>query len=529
MTSAAWNECQTHYQDVREAKIRDFFVEDPLRFEKFSVEAAGLLFDYSKQHVNVETIRKLTKLAESSQLSSAIRELFSGGRINTTENRPALHTALRDLSSASIMVDGVDVKPEIMDTLNRLERFVDQVRNKERCGATGKPITDVLCLGIGGSDLGPSMVCRALANYRITNIQLHFISNVDGQSLAHALKTLDPTSTLCVINSKTFTTIETLQNAGVVKGWFERHLGNDYAKKHLVGVTANPERARQFGIEDESLFPFWDFIGGRYSIWSSVGLPVALLLGMPQFKAFLAGAHAMDTHFADAPFYQNMPVLMGMIGIWNINFFRHASQAVIPYEDSLEMFPSYLQQLEMESNGKRASRTEGFVPHQTAPVLWGGVGCNSQHAYMQLLHQSDQVIPVDFIMGAQGDPDFSEHHKLLVASCLSQSKALMEGNQKRLASDELMDAKLCLGNRPSTTLMYQKLSPSVLGALIALYEHKVFVQGIVWGINSFDQWGVELGKQLAKGILGHLETQESEVELDGSTKGLIDYFQKNAP
>ncbi len=522
MSKSAWLALEAHYSKVMSERISDFFVQDPGRFSRFSLQACDLLLDYSKQHVTEETQKKLVELSIANKVPEAIQTLFSGGLVNVSEQRPALHWALRDQSSNPIDMAGSNIKPLIQNELAKLERFVDAIRSGKHVGATGSPIQQVVCLGIGGSDLGPSLVCEALMPYRQTDIQIHFIANLDGQSLAQTLSRLKPETTLCVINSKTFTTLETLTNAAEMKKWFQQALGDNYPEQHLVAATAAPEKAVQFGVSEKNIFQFWDFVGGRYSVWSTVGLPIALLVGMQNFRAFLTGGYEMDRHFKTAPLEQNMPVLMALLGVWNTNFFQYATQAIIPYADALEKFPSYLQQLEMESNGKQAAREQGFVACKTSPIVWGGVGCNSQHAYMQLLHQGTQVVPVDFLIAAKGEHEYSQHQRLLLASCLSQSKALMEGEQTNDA------AKHCPGNRPSSTLMFEKLTPKVLGSLIALYEHKVFVQGVLWNINSFDQWGVQLGKQLVSKILPELIEQTSHSTLDVSTQGLIDFVRSKA-
>lgn len=515
-SSIAWQDLKKHHASLADIHMRDLFKADPNRFATFSLPVNNILLDYSKQHITKDILEKLVALANVSDLKNQIQKLFNGDVVNISEQKPALHTALRDSSST--------IKSYVDAGLKQMEQFVESVRSGNRLGATGKRITDVISLGIGGSDLGPAMVCEALQDYKTIDIKLHFISNVDGKTLAAVLKKSNPETTLCLINSKSFTTIETHQNAKVIRAWFEPVLGAKTVD-HLIAVTAQPKRAVAFGIHKENIFEFSDFIGGRYSVWSSVGLPIALLLGMAGFKEFLAGAHEMDQHFKTAPFEKNMPVLMALLGIWNINFEGCSTQAVIPYEDGLRRLPDYLQQLEMESNGKKAHKISGFVPHATAPVIWGGVGCNGQHAYMQLLHQGTQIIPVDFLVAATGHPDFTEHHQLLVASCLSQSKALMEGTSDFENQDYLRDAKTCFGNRPSNTILFSKLTPKVLGSLIALYEHKVFVQGVIWSINSFDQWGVELGKNLIKQILPCLENSIETSELDSSTIGLIKFFE----
>ncbi len=526
MSTNAWNDLLIHQKSLLHVKIADLFAGNSERFSQFSLQANGILYDYSKQRITVEGLAKLIQLADEARLQEHISALFSGKVVNFSEQRPALHSVLRDPTPTPFPINGHDIKHEIHISLKRLEQCVERIRSGEWLGATGSKITDIISLGIGGSDLGPSMVCQALNAYKTTNLNIHFISNVDGLSLATVLNALDPITTLCIINSKTFTTPETLQNAKTVKAWLQQSLGSKGCA-HLIGVTAHPNSAQEFGIVADNIFEFWDFIGGRYSVWSSVGLPIALLIGMQNFKDFLAGAHEMDRHFHNAPFLENMPVLMALLGIWNINFWDCHTLAIIPYADGLKQFPDYLQQLEMESNGKKAAEKTGFVEHHTAPVIWGGVGCNGQHAYMQLLHQGTQIIPVDFLMATEAYPGFEAQHTLLVASCLSQSKALMEGNGHGIQSDPLNDAKRCLGDRPSSTLLYPKLTPFVLGSLIALYEHKVFAQGVIWGINSFDQWGVELGKKWVKKIYPYLEDRAPAVDMDSSTAGLIQYFQRH--
>lgn len=526
MSSTAWEDLTKHHKTWVDVKMADLFAVDKQRFSQFSLRVGDLLLDYSKQRLTTETRDKLCRVAEESNLFDHVQAMFRGENLNISEQRPALHTALRDPSQDPIFVEGQNIKPRIHESLSRIETFVGSIRSGKHLGVSDKRITDIISLGIGGSDLGPSMVCQALSHYKTTDIRLHFISNIDGRTMSAVLEKCDPASTLCIINSKTFTTPETLQNAKHIQAWFKKALGQE-CSRHLIGVTANCERARAFGLLEENIFEFWDFVGGRYSVWSSVGLPIALFLGMSHFRSFLEGAYEMDKHFYSAPFSENMPVLMALIGIWNINFWNCQTQAIIPYDDGLKQFPDYLQQLEMESNGKRAHLKTGFVTRATAPIIWGGVGCNGQHAYMQLLHQGTQVVPVDFLIATTGPLGFDEHHQLLFASCLSQSKALMEGNVEDVVGDPLIDAKLCSGNRPSSTLLYPELTPRILGSLIALYEHKVFVQGVLWGINSFDQWGVELGKKLVKQILPYIKNNlEGGEGLDSSTKGLVQHYKR---
>ncbi len=521
MREKIWQNLQTHRQHLKEGRVVDFFKSNPQRFEHCSVQACGLLFDFSKQYLQSETLASLGALAEACDLSTSLEALFVGRALNVSEQRSALHTALRDPTLTPLMINGRDLKQAIRDQHQRMARLVQKLRAGDYLGVTQKPITDILCLGIGGSALGPLMVCRALASYKETNLRFHFISNIDGHTLASTLKDLNPETTLCLVSSKTFSTLETLKNAQAIRAWFTARIGSDL-DQHFTAITANPERAQALGFSKEHIFEFWDCVGGRYSVWSAVGLPIALSIGMDHFNAFLAGAYAMDQHIQSRPFTGNMPVLMGLLGIWNINFLGYHTQAIIPYEDGLGFLPAYLQQLEMESNGKQARRWG--ADSATGAVLWGGVGCDAQHAYMQLLHQGTEVIPVDFLVAAKGHPDFSQHQAALVASCLSQSKALMEGTDTRWAKDA---PQYCPGNRPSSTLMYERLTPAVLGSLIALYEHKVFVQSQIWGINPFDQWGVEGGKRLLAEILPALDNSDLRKDLDSSSLGLIDYFLKH--
>jgi len=490
-----WQALQQHSQQMAGLKLADLFAADAQRFAALSIKLPGVLMDYSKQGITTETIQLLCNLAEELGLHQAITALFSGELVNTTEQRPALHSELRRPDSS---------KAEVKVVLAQMRNFVTELHASK--------YTDLIVLGIGGSDLGPRLVCETLEPYRVSNLRLHFVANVDGDTLHPLLQQLKPETTLCIINSKTFSTIETLANARLIKQW----LSNTEA---LIAVTANHAVALEFGINPTRIFEFWDWVGGRYSVWSAVGLPIALTVGMDNFEKFLSGAHSMDQHFISAEFSKNMPVIMALIGIWNINFNNYTTLAIKPYADGLQLLPAYLQQLEMESNGKSAAAHGGMVDYHTAPVIWGGVGCNGQHAYMQLLHQGTQVIPVDFLVARASVNGPNELQDLLVASCLGQSQALMTGS----ADEKLY--KSCPGNKPSTTLMFDKLTPEVIGQLIALYEHKVFVQGFIWQINSFDQWGVQLGKDLIKDLLQVMHNVGAgTVNIDSSTEGLLNYF-----
>lgn len=522
------------------------FQQDESRFQRFSLEACGILFDYSKQRIEDKSLDLLLALAEDLQLEKHRQALFAGEKINQSEGQPALHSALRDFSPEPLLVDGKDIKKEIQAVLLHLEQFAEILNTSYRSGASNKSIQDIICLGIGGSELGPALVCEALKDYKTTHLKMHFVSNVDGKTISEVLNALNPETTFCIISSKTFTTPETLQNAKIVKDWLRAGLNtkaglnaetglsaDEAAAKHLFAATAAVQKAIDFGIPHQNIFEFWRWVGGRYSIWSAVGLPAILSMGMTNFKEFLAGANEMDQHFQKAPLRENMPVLMALLSVWNRNFWNYKTQAIIPYDDALAKLPSYIQQLEMESNGKSVGREGEELSYATAPVIWGGVGCNAQHAFMQLLHQGSDIIPVDFLIAVEGREDLPVHQKMLLANCFAQSKALMEGYQipiQDIHDIQMIKAKECPGNRPSSTLIYPKLSPRILGALLALFEHKVFVQGVVWGINSFDQWGVELGKTLAKNIAQHLESQsldsgEVEKALDSSTLGLLQFVK----
>lgn len=491
-----WQKLLEHKQRLASIRLNNLFFEDPQRFKNFSREACDVLYDFSKQHIDAAALQDLIELANACELKQHIADLFAGKNVNKTENRPALHMRLRDPQPT----------PEIQAVRQRLSTFVAAMHSQEFVSVSGKPIKHVISLGIGGSDLGPLMVCEALKHFRVSDLAMHFVSNVDGETLSTLLAEISPEETICLVNSKTFTTPETLLNAKTVKAWFEQRLGAGAVPKQMFAVTANEAKAKEFGIAAANIFTFWDWVGGRYSVWSAVGLPIELMLGTKQFQEFLTGAHVMDEHFLHSDFAHNLPVLMGLIGIWNINFFNYSSLLIMPYLDSLRNFPAYLQQLEMESNGKAAVDTGGYADYMTAPVLWGGVGCNGQHAYMQLLHQGPAVVPIDFIVAVNSHAKLQAQQDFLLASCLSQSKALMSGLAewdllRQNNPQQLAEAKMCPGNRPSNTIMFASLTPRMLGSLIAWYEHKVFVQGVIWQIQSFDQWGVELGKKITKDVL----------------------------
>ncbi len=491
----AWQKLAQHAQKMQSNKIVDLFAADKQRFAKFSLRIDDILFDYSKQLLTQETLDLLLELAQELNLGQAIKELFDGAIVNKTEQRAALHTELRNPTTKN---------QEIHNSLQQMQAFVNKMHNSD--------YTDIIVLGIGGSDLGPRLVCEALSAYKVGPQRLHFVANVDSDTLIPLLKSLDPKYTACIINSKTFTTIETLSNMQIVQNWL-----GAAAAKNCFAVTAAPDKAQAMDILPEHVFIFWDWVGGRYSVWSAVGLPIALAVGMENFRRFLHGAHILDQHFLTAPFTENLPVLLGLIGIWQINFQNYSSLSIQPYADGLQLLPQYLQQLEMESNGKSVNSEGEELTYQTAPVIWGGVGCNGQHAYMQLLHQGTQVVPVDFLVAKRSHQTADRLQTLLVASCLGQSQALMTGKEATLPY------KRCAGNRPSNTIMFDCLTPELIGKIIALYEHKVYVQGVIWQIQSFDQWGVQLGKDLIKDLLNITRTANFQ-GLDSSTVGLLQNY-----
>ncbi|MEJ2201449.1 MAG: glucose-6-phosphate isomerase [Desulfuromonadaceae bacterium] len=500
----------------------------------------NFLFDYSKNRITEETLPLLLDLAQQSGLGARIEAMFSGQRINLTENRAVLHIALRNRGGRPIYVDGVDVMPAVLAVLAKMRTFSEAVRSGSWRGFSGQAITDVVNIGIGGSDLGPLMVCEALKHYTKPDLRVHFVSNVDATHLVETLKNLDPARTLFIVASKTFTTQETLTNAWSARHWLLQALGDERAvARHFVALSTNAEAVRAFGIDPDNMFEFWDWVGGRYSLWSAIGLSIALAVGMDRFEELLAGAFAVDEHFRSAPLAENMPVLMALLGIWYNNFFGAEAHAVLPYEQYLARFPAYLQQGDMESNGKRVTLTGALVDYATGPIIWGEPGTNGQHAFFQLLHQGTRLIPCDFLIGTRSLNPLGQHHPILLSNCLAQAEALMKGKTEAEARAELersglsaeeinqlLPHKLFPGNRPTNTIVYGSLNPRTLGALIALYEHKIFVQGSIWNINSFDQWGVELGKQLAKAILPELQAPGEVGTHDASTNGLINHCKR---
>ncbi|MBV1787685.1 glucose-6-phosphate isomerase [Marinobacterium sp. D7] len=521
-SSVTWKKLQALAEKTQDDRIADYFSTDPGRFDKMSLRLGELFLDYSKNKVNDEVLKALFALAEHSPLRQRRAQMFSGDIINTTENRPVLHTALRNCGDEPVVVNGKDVMPDIRSGLKKLEAFSQKVRSGEWKGFSGKRIRNVVNIGIGGSDLGPNMVCRALLNYKHPEMNFHFISNVDGQHIKKVLSGLDPETTLFIVSTKTFSTQETLLNAKTARRWFLDNTGAQTdMSQHFVAVSTNQAAAMEFGIKRENIFEFWAWVGGRYSLWSSIGLPIALSIGYDRFIELLEGAYEMDRHFLEAPLEQNMPVLLALIGIWYINFLGAETQAIIPYDQALHQLPSFLQQLDMESNGKSVDMDGHPVDYATGPIVWGQTGSNGQHAFFQLLHQGTRFVPIDFIASLQPDEQTEEHHFALLTNMLAQANAFMNGDQK----NGMLDYATCPGNRPSNILLLESLSPRNLGALIALYEHKVFVQGAIWNINSFDQWGVQLGKRLATEISRNIELKSSEY--DQSTQGLMEIVRQH--
>ena len=532
-STTSYQALQSHAQDAQQWQMRDLFAQDPQRFERLSAEAAGLFLDYSKNRLDGRTLALLANLARERGVEQLRDAMFNGDKINLTENRAVLHTALRAPKDKQITVDGQDITADVHGVLARIKTFSDAVRNGSWLGHTGKEITDIVNIGIGGSDLGPKMVCLALRQFAHPRLTMHFVSNVDGHDMDAALARVNPETTLFIIASKTFTTAETMMNANTARSWFLKNAGEEALAKHFVAVSTNVEAIKKFGIDPDNMFPFWDWVGGRYSVWSAIGLPVALCVGYGYFADFLAGAHALDEHFRTAPIEQNLPMILALVGLWNREFLGCPSVSIAPYHQDLNRFPAYLQQLDMESNGKRVTRAgDTITDYATCPVIWGDVGTNGQHAYFQLLHQGTDVTPIDFIAALRPAHEFQNHHAALLANCFAQSEAFMKGKtadevrqdlagQDPAEIERLVPHKTFPGNRPSNTILMEYLTPATLGALIALYEHKTFVQGAIWDVNSFDQWGVELGKVLAKKIEAELNGEAQPAQHDGSTNGLI--------
>ncbi len=506
-----------HADEARQWHLGTLFNQDPQRATRFSLEAAGLFFDFSKTHVQQQTLSLLTAFARERGVEAQRDAMLRGERVNVTENRAALHTVLRMPRESRFDWEGEELVAEVQQVLERMQDFAERVRSGEWKGYTGKSITDVVNIGIGGSDLGPAMSCAALRPFTTTSLSFHFLSNVDGHATSAVLGRLNPETTLFIVSSKSFSTHETLLNAHDARSWFLRKGALADLRRHFVAVSTNTEAVTAFGIATENMFPFRDWVGGRYSIWSSIGLSLMVAIGAESFRAFLAGAHAMDQHFRQAPLENNMPVLLALTSFWYRQFFGAGSLLIAPYHQDLWLFPAYLQQLEMESNGKGVTRDGQAASLRTAPVIWGSVGTNGQHAYFQMLHQGTDIVPVDFIAVLKPAHEYLEQHKVLLANCFAQAEALMNGN----AGPNLPAHRACPGNHPSHMLLMDRLTPATLGALIALYEHKTFVQGALWNVNSFDQWGVELGKTLASHILSELDGSAAAHAHDSSTTALI--------
>lgn len=536
----AWQSLNQHHREICGLHMRNLFAEDPRRFERFSLRLGDLLFDYSKNRITDQTVSLLLDLARQAGLKEKIAAMFRGDKINVTENRAVLHVALRNRSNRPIFVDGKDVMPDVNRVLARMRRFSDLVRSGEWRGCTGKAITDVVNIGIGGSDLGPKMAVKALLPYTQPRLRVRFVSNVDEADLVENLRDLNPETTLFCVSSKTFTTPETMTNARSAREWFLAKINDEAAiAKHFVAVSTNAEKVAEFGIDTANMFEFWDWVGGRYSLWSAIGLPIALAVGMEAFEALLTGAHKVDEHFRTEPFERNIPVIMGLLGIWYANFFGAESYAILPYDQYLEDLPAHLQQVDMESNGKMVDIEGHPIAYGTGPIIFGQPGTNGQHAFYQLIHQSRKLVPCDFIAAAQSHHGLGGHHETLISNFLAQPEALMRGKTTEEATaeleaggvtgkqlTELAAAKTFPGNKPSNSILYRKLTPETLGSLIALYEHKIFTQGAIWNINSFDQMGVELGKRLARTILAELADDNAVFTHDASTNGLINYYKQ---
>ena len=534
---AGFEALKKHKKRLAGTSMRELFTHDEDRFSSYSASFGDILLDYSKNRIDSQSMAALFDLARETDVEARRHQMWAGDPINITENRSVLHMALRYGGDEAVMVEGADVMPAVRDVLARLKGFSNDVRDGAVRGALGDQFTDVVNIGIGGSDLGPAMVTLALEPYTRANLRAHYVSNVDGAHMHDTLKGLDPARTLFIVASKTFTTDETMTNAHTARKWLADALGEQAVNDHFAAVSTNIEGCQAFGIREDRIFGFWDWVGGRYSVWSAIGLPVAIAVGYDNFEAFLRGAYEMDQHFLTAPLEENLPVIMGLLGVWYRNAWGFGTHAVLPYDQRLSRFPAYLQQQDMESNGKSVTLSGKQAPWETGPVIWGEPGTNGQHAFYQLIHQGTSVIPCDFLVAANPHEDLPPHHVKLVANCLAQSEALMLGKSEEEVINELKGTglsnaeikaltphKVFPGNRPSNTILYSRLDPATLGKLVALYEHKVFVQGTIWNVNSYDQWGVELGKQLAKALLPKVEGAETAERHDSSTRGLLDHF-----
>ena len=538
--TGSWKKLEAHFEKMKDVHMRDLFSQDPARFDRFSIEFNDLLVDFSKNRITLETLDLLLGLAEEVEVRDAIDKMFSGDKINETENRAVLHVALRNRSNTPILVDGDDVMPGVNGVLEKVKIFSGRIQSGEWKGYTGRKVTDIVNIGIGGSDLGPVMVTEALKPYAMTGMNVHFVSNVDGTHVAETLKTLNPATTLFMIASKTFTTQETMTNAFTAREWFLKTAREQgHVTKHFVAISTNGEKVREFGIDGENMFGFWDWVGGRYSLWSAIGLSIACYIGYENFEELLQGGHGMDLHFKDAPFGENIPVILALIGIWYGNFFGARSEVILPYDQYMHRFPAYFQQGNMESNGKSVDRAGEVLTSQSGPIIWGEPGTNGQHSFYQLLHQGTKLIPADFLAPAVSHNSIGDHHNILLSNFFAQTEALMNGKTGDEVIAELREEgkseeeiakirpyKVFEGNRPTNSILFRKMTPRTLGSLIAMYEHKIFVQGVIWNIFSFDQWGVELGKQLAKKIQPELVDDQPVDTHDSSTNGLINAFKK---
>ena len=540
-TLSSWKNLQAHFNTIEHAQMRDLFKKDEKRFEKFSLEFNNILVDYSKNRITEETLSLLQSLAKERNLKEAIEAMFTGKKINNTENRAVLHTALRNRSNNPILVDGEDVMPGINAVLEKMKGFCEKVRSGAWKGYTGKAVTDIVNIGIGGSDLGPYMVTEALKPYAQKGLNIHFVSNVDGTHIAETLKKINAETTLFIVASKTFTTQETLTNAESAKRWFLESAKDEAAvAKHFVALSTNAKAVSAFGIDTNNMFEFWDWVGGRYSLCSAIGLPIAVYIGFDNFEKMLQGAHDMDEHFRNADFDKNIPVILALLGVWYNNFFGADSHAILPYDQYMHRFAAYFQQGDMESNGKGVTKSGETIDYSTGPIIWGEPGTNGQHAFYQLIHQGTKLIPCDFLAPVQTQNPIGDHHEKLLANFFAQTEALMKGKTAIEAQSELIAAKLpdaeieqltphkvFSGNRPTNSIFFKKLTPATLGSLLAMYEHKIYVQSVIWDVNAFDQWGVELGKQLANKILPELKSADKITSHDASTNGLIEFYKRN--
>ncbi|GAB4333979.1 MAG: glucose-6-phosphate isomerase [Flammeovirgaceae bacterium] len=539
-TTSAWKQLEKHFNDMKGETLRNLFLKDASRAKRFSIRFEDIFLDYSKNLINDETMKLLLQLAQETKVKESIDKMFAGEHINETEDRAVLHVALRNRSNTPMYVDGKNVMPEVNEVLMQMKNFSDKVYSGRWCGFSGKPITDVVNIGIGGSDLGPQMAVEALKYYKPKHINVHFVSNVDATHIVEFTKRLNPETTLFIIASKTFTTQETMTNAETAKRWILDACKNeDMIINHFVALSTNLKKVQEFGIAPENMFQFWDWVGGRYSLWSAIGLSICCAVGFDKFTEMLAGAHAIDNHFKNAPLEKNMPVILGLLGIWYNNFFNASSHAILPYNQYLHRFAMHFQQVDMESNGKCVDRSGQAVNYQTGPIIWGEPGTNGQHAYYQLIHQGTKLIPCDFIAAAIPLNNVGDHHPKLLSNFFAQTEALMKGKTRDEAEAELkkegkspeqiaklLPFKVFEGNKPTNSILFKKLTPYTLGSLIALYEHKVFVQGVIWNVFSFDQWGVELGKQLANNILPELKNDEFVDSHDSSTNQLINLYKE---